>query len=89
MRSKDRKIMLSLLATEEKSSISQIVNCENFCPTNRLFRVTAYVLRFVDRLKKSRKSNDTLQVAATLSAQEISHAENLWIKEAQRQLVGD
>ena len=47
------------------------------------------MLRFVDTLKKSRKSNEALPVAGTLSAQEISHAKNLWIKESQHQLQGD
>jgi hypothetical protein len=52
MRSKDRNTVLNLLTTEEKVGISRIVNCEDYSSIIRLFRVTAYVLRFVDRLKK-------------------------------------
>ena len=86
MKSKDQKIVLSLLATEEKAGISQVMNCKDYSFIDRLFRVAAYVLRFVNRLKQSRRS---LEVTTVLSAQEISHAENLWIKESQYQLMGD
>lgn len=87
-RSKDRKAVTSLLATEE-TGISQIIDCEEYSSTGRLFRVTAYVLKFVDQLKESRSSDDYPQVMTMLGAQEISHAESLWIKESERQLVRD
>ena len=86
MRSKDLKIVLSLLATEEKAGVSQIVNCEDYSSIDRLLRVTAYVLRFVNRLRQSGRS---VEATTMLNAQEISLAENLWIKESQHQLVGD
>ena len=77
MQSKDRQTVTSLLAAEE-TGISQIIDCEEYSSTNRLFRVTAYVLKFVDRLKN--RSDDNPEVTARLSAQEISRAESLWIR---------
>ena len=91
MKAKDRKITHSLLTTEEKMTISHIMNYNDFSSTEQLYRVTAYmyVLRFVAKLKKSSKSGDARKTTTMLSAQEISCAEVLWIKESQCQLIED
>ena len=45
----DRKSTLSLLVTEERPSLSQILHCEQYSTICRLLRVTAYVVKFVNR----------------------------------------
>ena len=86
MKAVDRKSTLSLLVTEERPSLSQILHCEQYSTLLRLLRVTAYVLKFVKLLDPKTKSSDT-SPSTDLTATEISHAEMLWVKEAQALLV--
>lgn len=86
MKALDRKLTLTLLATEERPSLSQILDCEQYSTIRRLLRVTAYVLKFIGLLKQKIQSSDT-SPSAVLTASEISNAETLWVKEAQVLLV--
>ena len=86
MKALDRKSTLSLLVTEERPSLSQILHCEQYSTIYRLLRVTAYVVKFVRFLKQKIQSSDT-SPSTVLTATEISDAEMLWVKEAQALLV--
>ena len=59
--------------------ITKSMNCENFCTLTRLFRVTAYVLRFINNVKKSTKDRKIMKTTKPkdLSASEINAAENI------------
>ena len=91
MKAKSQGLTHSLLAAEEPSSLSKIIDCSQFSMIQRLFRVTAYVLKFTSILKQRVKSNNNMSSTSStiLSTAEISHTETLWIKEAQTTLVKD
>ena len=57
MKARDRKVAHSLLTTQDPSSMSQDMSCKYFSSAQRLFHVTTYVPRFVQKLKQ-RKSSD-------------------------------
>ena len=66
------------------SGISAIMSWEDFSSLQKLLRITAYVMRFIDILR---------QVIATstleLTASELARAERLWIIESQKCLKED
>ena len=61
------------------------MSCEDFSSLQRLLRVTAYILRAVNRFKTEGKSDPILPI--TLTPQEVAAAEKLWITHAQKDLV--
>ena len=60
--------------------VSQVIDYSNFSSLKKLLRVTAYVLRFIRRLRS--KEND-IATTKELNASEIRHAETCWIKGVQ------
>ena len=65
--------------------IAAVVDCQRFSSKVRLVRVTAYVIRFINRLKSMVKrtreqSLSSLPHHNNLSADEIVNAENMWIQ---------
>lgn len=89
MKTKDRKLLHSLLVTEGQPSLTQIMDCQTYSSIHRLLRVTARVLSFVNILKERVKHIDPLKTSTLPSVREISNAEMLWVKEVQLQLVKD
>ena len=79
------KLAHSLLATERKPTVGDVMSCEDFSSFQRLLRVTAYILRAVNRFKAKGKPDPILPI--TLTPQEIATAEKLWITHAQKDLV--
>ena len=75
----------NLLAIERKSTIGDLMSCEDFSDLRKLLRVTAYVLRAVDRFKTEKKTDSSLPI--TLTPQEIVAAEILWIFHAQESIL--
>ena len=75
----------SLLAADKTNNIGNVMRCEDFGDLQKLLRITAYALRAVEqfKLKKSLRAN----LANTLSPQEISAAELLWVTHIQRDMV--
>ncbi len=74
---KNTKISVALLVIDRQCSIGSLIN---FSSKERLLRVTAHALRFIELMKKRpRPSNN-------LTHEELQHAESYWIKEAQCQL---
>ena len=72
-------------------NLAEIIHCQQISSLGRLLRVTAYVLRFVDILKRrtsTRKSGKKEELTKEeddreLNSTEISRAESLWIKTVQ------
>ena len=72
-------------------NLAKIINCHQISSLNRLLRVTAYVLRFVDNFKqrtstrKSRMKEESTKEEddRELNSTEISRAEPVWIKTVQ------
>ena len=84
MKSKDRPAH-SLLVNEELHSLTHIMDCQRYGTMNRLLRVTAYVLRFVNNLRSTNNGDNSHTRALNLV--EISEAESRWVKEAQTSLI--
>lgn len=77
------------LTTEPNDSVklNEIIDYERFSNATKLFRVTALNLKFIRNLKsarKGRKESQSKQI--TLTAEEISEAKVLWIREVQKPL---
>lgn len=86
MKVKDRKLIHTMLVTDGSNhGLGQVVSCKDFSSLQRLLRVTARVLKFIDVLKcriKRLKEPPSLE----LSADDLMRAEVMWMKEAQRTL---
>ena len=62
--------------------MSRIIDCKRYSTAKRLYRVTAYVLKFLSLLKKKTQSHE-------LTPQDLTEAERLWITDCQATLVSD
>ena len=85
LRVKDKLKVLNLLNTDGPS-LSRIIDCSSYSSVQKLLRVTAYVMKFIEAVKKS---SDTTERVSILSAEDLHKAELLCIKEAQKVLVSD
>ena len=65
---------------EEKTSLSECIGLERFSSKKKLFRVTAYVMRFISRLKEKIRNTRNIQnfPDQSLSVEEVEAAELLW-----------
>ena len=77
----------NLLVTEERKGLSEIIDCQRYSNINRLLGVTAYVLRIMNNIRQTTDKNGKVHTSITLSANEISSAKTLWIKEVQKKLT--
>ena len=73
---------LNIVTIESQVSIDNLLSCEKFSTLSKLLRVTAYVVRAVRRFKSSKEA-----VPASLTPEELSHADMLWVRSAQLQLA--
>ena len=67
-------------------NLNAIISCEKFSSFDKLIRITALVLRFVNRLKRKVSTEDSQEL---ISSQDISEAKTYWHKEAQKAFVND
>ena len=74
---------LTLISSETRKTIEDLITCQNFSMYSRLLRVTAQILKAVKKFKtdKSRISDDM----TTIMPEELAEAETLWIISAQQQ----
>ena len=73
--------MSTTLVQNEKSTIGKLIDCQNYSDYEKLVRVTCYVVRFVKCLRKMKEHRPS---SLELDETELSEAEVLWIKDAQR-----
>ncbi|XP_069139220.1 uncharacterized protein [Argopecten irradians] len=66
---------------EPTSNVMDIVQIERFNSYQKLLRVTAYVIRFVDNLRKREDRNQ-----GKLTAGELQRAANMWIRDIQHNI---
>ncbi|CAB3996929.1 Hypothetical predicted protein [Paramuricea clavata] len=69
------------LVQDEKSTIGELIDCQNYSDYEKLVRVTCYVVRFVKSVRKMKEHRPS---SLELDEIELSEAEILWIKDAQR-----
>ena len=77
---KNPKNTVTLLVTGDPINISSLIKCENFSSKERLFRVTAYVLRFVKHMKQR---SERARASGHITPEELHQAESYWLKESQ------
>ncbi|KAL5457182.1 hypothetical protein EMCRGX_G034427 [Ephydatia muelleri] len=73
------------LVVQELYQFDSVIRCEDFSTLRRLFRVTAYVQKFV-ALLKSKVRGVSQHVTTNLVAGDLASAERLWVKLSQKQL---
>jgi len=78
--------MSTLLSTvnSQKQQLGELIKVSRYSSVLRLVRVTAYVLRFINNLKRSLAKQENLK--CELSVDEINAAEKLWIREVQAEI---
>ena len=70
------------LLTTQPPRIGQLIDIQRFSSVHKLYRATAYVLRFVKLLRRRVKSPEITQA-------DLSEAERLWVLDAQSCMVQD
>ena len=68
---------LALVSTASRCVVSELIDCKRFSTLPKLLRVTALVLRAVEKLK-NQKGNTPLTAPLTV----LTEAELLWVKAA-------
>ena len=72
---------LLLTTVEDKISIGNVIDINKYSNLFKLFRVTSYVLRFINNIKKKiEKMDGDCCDAKYPSADEMRAAHNLWVK---------
>ena len=77
----DKPTLHSLVVVEKGyglKGIGNVVGCRRYSSKTKLFRVAAYVLRFIAKIKKRTANN-----MSELSADELFEAEEKWIRDVQ------
>ena len=64
------------------------MSCEDYGSLQKLLRITAYVMRFIDALKQAIERR-IVTSTSELTANELARAERLWIIESQKCLEVD
>jgi hypothetical protein len=84
VKSDNKSTTHSLTVLEKKHNtvnVGMVVDCHRYSSNTRLLRVTAYVFRFVRRIK-----GQTVDKTLELSADELIEAEQMWIKDVQNNM---
>ena len=77
-----RRGVHSLLTHTGILYMSCVIDCKRYSTAQRLYRITAYILKFISMLRKRAQSPE-------LTIQDIAEAERLWILDCQSTLVKD
>jgi hypothetical protein len=73
---------LTLVGVDTMHSVSVLIDCKKFSTVSKLLRVTAQVLRAIEKFKKGKNCpSDNLTTA------HLAEAELLWVKDAQCSMV--
>lgn len=78
---KSPKQRVLLTVERPKGNLARIIDVNTYSSCEKLYRVTAYVLRFVNNAKSKRERSD--KSSRNLEAKEVERAQTLWIKEVQ------
>ena len=76
------------LLLDNKSTSEAVIKCEDFSTLDRLLRVTAHVIKFLETLKARSRHLDTT-TEKSLTGADLEKAELYWIKLVQYSLQGD
>ena len=65
-------------------NLGHLLQIEKFSDVAKLYRVTAYVLRFIRNLKSKVCHTEEKFTTEFITTQEFNNGETLWIREAQK-----
>ena len=85
--SQDTATLVTEVGESVELNLEYIIPCEDYSDVQRLFRVTAYVLRFVGNLKRKLENGNL--VYGEIQKEEVSVSKELWYKEVQRPILQD
>ena len=87
---KEQRKVLNVQGNQTEPQVP-IIECKRYSSWKRLLRVTAYVLRFVRKMKSksqsAMKDGNLKNSEESLTNQELQLAEEYWIKQAQQDLI--
>ena len=72
----------TLIVPSQVGTVSDVIEIERFRTVHKLYRTTAYVLKFIKLMQRKSSSPELL-------AQDLCEAEQLWIKDCQLKLMSD
>ena len=78
----ETKTSVNISTVSSNFKISNCVKIENYSSMRQLYRITAWVKRFISNLIK-RKNKQTIELSPFLTSVEIRNSEKAWIKENQ------
>ena len=81
------KSVIMVVEVKESARVSNLINLKDYGAAEDLFRLTAWVLRFVFNVQA--KARNTDRHRGYLKVDKLVEAENLWIKDAQMELKTD
>ena len=83
-----QKLSTSYATAVVTCSVEAVINPKNYGDVAQLFHITAYVLKFICKLKSSVASKlKTEDEGEVLTVDEINKAEMLWLQEIQKSIV--
>ena len=83
LKAKEKKLLHNMMVTESPNGLSQLMDCTRYSSLHGLLHVTAHVLRAVEVFKGRIKDKDECCKPTPMGANELAHAETLWVKESQ------
>ena len=85
VREESKKTAAAMIMTKEKSGVHSVIEIERYSSLRKLLRVTAYVKRFIENMKRKRVGVE--MKVGRIEVDEIRQAEMIWIKNVQEALV--
>jgi hypothetical protein len=82
----EKKTTVLVTKVQEIVGIDKVVSVERYSSVERLFRVTAWVKRFVQKLISRIRGVQDIAKTSGLEREELLSAERLWIEASQKQL---
>ena len=79
---------VNLVSDKKLYSIDEVIDCEHFSDLHKLFRITAYVKRFIINLR-SRICKNEIVLNESLTVAEVEMVKTLWIKHVQQLIFQD
>ena len=81
-----KRSAVMLVEVTQPKGVSSILDIKAFGTAERLFRVTAWILRFISNIKAKVKKRKHCRSTSDLNVVELEEAERVWVKEAQAAL---
>ena len=82
-RSVPTEATVNMVSDKKFCSVNEVIDCEHFSDFHKLFRITAYVKRFIVNLR-SRICKNVIALSGGLTVAEVEVAKTLWIKHVQQ-----